>query len=817
MIQNITREYEKENKEAEINYKEIVKKLFTVPNIIIYIMTILISTVSFGSSTDILIAPFGIALVAAAISAGMPIAMVYISSIIGTAIKFSGKGILFYLITSAVFIAIYLIKKPERNENETEQVKLGKYLLISIIAVSAVKMIFSKIYVYDVLVALILAISAYIFYKIFVNSINVIREYGKKRAFSIEEVVGASLLLTIAISALGNASIFSFSIRNILCILIVLVLGYQNGILVGGVSGITVGIVLGIIGSGNPTLIATYAISGMLAGLLNRFGKVGVIIGFILGNILITYSTNGGVENIIVFQEILIAAVGLLAFPKKIKIDIEDIMPKTKMLTEGTPRIEEGTDTLVKLKSISKTVDDLAKNYSNSTTNAYNKNLQKFQAEVDQNLQKLKNNILYEYIEQDQGELIADILDNTIENNILTENGLISVLAKHNIYVMNSDDNFSKIKERQEIREVLKVMNNSYTKCKKDAIWQKKIDEKSNNMSTELKFVKNAIDDVTNNISNSSREENKYEEKEKAIKANLEKVGVKDIHIKQQETGRYAITVYTNICEEETGKNCPIKQIKREIEKQLNEKIKVQNQECGIRQNKEMCKYTYISEDKFLLQTGIARTKKDTSIISGDVTSQVALEDGQYMLAISDGMGSGPEARKNSKIAISMLERLLSTGFDKENSIKLINSNLLNTTEEEMYATLDIEILDLYAGKVEFLKNGASPTYIKRGKKVSMIESNSLPAGIINNVKIDTYDKDLKDGDIIVMCSDGIIESNKEYANRKLWLQHLLEEIQTDIPERIANIILKESIDNDFGKPQDDMSVIVVKVLKKVR
>lgn len=815
MIQNITREYEKENQNVGIEYKEIAKKLFSIPNIVIYIITILISTVNFGNSSDLLIAPFGIALVAAAISTGMPIAMVYISSIIGTAIKFSAKGTLVYLITSAVFIAIYLIKKPEKNENETEQIRLGGYLVFSILIVSAVKMVISKIYIYDIMVTLILAVTTYIFYKIFVNSINVIKEYGKKRAFSIEEVVGASLLLTIAISAIGNASIFSFSIRNILCIFIVLVLGYQNGILVGGVSGITVGIVLGIIGNGNPTLIATYAISGMLAGLLNRFGKIGVIVGFILGNIIITYSTNGGIQNIIVFQEILIAAVGLIALPKRIKIDIEDIIPKTKMLTEGTLRIEEGTDTIVKLKSISKTVDDLAKNYSDSTSKAYDKNLQKFQAEIDKKLPSLKNNLLYEYLEQDKDELIADILDNIITNDILTENGLISVLAKHNIYVMNSDDNFAKVKEQQEIREVLKVMNNAFTNCKKDAIWQKKIDEKSNNMSTELKYVKNVIDDVTNNISKSSKEKNKFEEIEKTIKANLKKENVKDIQIKQEPTGRYIITAYTDICEEETGKNCPIKHIKREIEKYINEKVKVQNQECGIRQKKGMCKYTYISEDKYLLQTGIARTKKDTSIVSGDMTSQIVLEDGKYMLAISDGMGSGPEARKNSKIAISMLERLLSTGFDKETSINLINSNLLNTTDEEMYATLDIEILDLYAGKIELLKNGASPTYIKRGKKVSMIESNSLPAGIVNNIKIDTYDKDLKDGDIIVMCSDGIIESNKEYSNRKLWIQHLLEEIQTDIPERIANIILKESIDNDFGKPQDDMSVIVVKVCKR--
>ena len=77
-------------------------------------------------------------------------------------------------------------------------------------------------------------------------------------------------------------------------------------------------------------------------------------------------------------------------------------------------------------------------------------------------------------------------------------------------------------------------------------------------------------------------------------------------------------------------------------------------------------------------------------------------------------MGSGPEARKSSKIAIKMLERLLTSGFEKDTSIKLINSTLSANTEEDMYATLDIQILDLYSGNIEFIKNGACPTYKKR-------------------------------------------------------------------------------------------------------
>lgn len=178
-------------------------------------------------------------------------------------------------------------------------------------------------------------------------------------------------------------------------------------------------------------------------------------------------------------------------------------------------------------------------------------------------------------------------------------------------------------------------------------------------------------------------------------------------------------------------------------------------------------------------------------------------------------MGSGPDAMKSSKIAIKMLERLLKAGFEKEASLKLINTTLVANTQEDMYATLDIQILDLYAGNMEFIKNGACPTFIKRNKEVQQLKSLTLPTGILENADLVVYDYDLEDGDILVMCSDGIIDSNTEYINRELWVKYLLEDIQTDDSKQIANMILNEAIDNQFGMQKDDMTVIVAKVSKK--
>lgn len=282
--------------------------------------------------------------------------------------------------------------------------------------------------------------------------------------------------------------------------------------------------------------------------------------------------------------------------------------------------------------------------------------------------------------------------------------------------------------------------------------------------------------------------------------------------MKKNDVNRSIVTVYVKDCEESVESTA--KKVGRVLNKVLQEKMTLQKRKNAEKIDTDIFAFTFISSDLYNLKVGIARAKKHGSPVSGDTSLQTRLNDGKYLLAISDGMGSGPEARKSSKIAIKMLERMLKSGFKKDVSVKMINSTLSANNEEDMYATLDILILDLYQANIEFIKNGACPTYIKRNKEVELVNSISLPTGIVNDIDLVVYDKDIKDGDIIVMCSDGIIESNTEYLHKELWLKYFLEELQTDDVQQIADLIISEAIDNDYGKEKDDMTVIVAKVSK---
>lgn len=828
MFQNIANDFSDNNKnhykDVKLNNEEIgmfLKRSFSRQNIILYVISFMISMVSFGGDISLGLAPFGLAILAATASSGIPISIVYIITLLGSFVGLGKDITANYFLTSLVFFATLFIVKTKKQVDYNEKLKLGKNIIISIFVVNIVPMLFTTLKLSNVIFTVLLSIITYIFYKIFVNAIDVIYEYGEKKAFSIEELMGASLLLAIAITALEPINILGYSLKNVLCILIVLILGWKSGILVGTTGGVTIGIVLGIIGNEPPITIAAFAIAGMLSGIFSKVGKLGVIIGFIAGNIIITYVSNDNIEPIILFQEILIASLGLLLIPKKAEVAMNELFDNSTLLPDMNKRaLEESKETVNKLSNISETISEMAKSYDEvAATVLENKedltceleNKEIFKKELNNNIDGMEDNILYDDI-KNSDEIINDIFKHLSKNKKLTKDVLILIFAKYNNYIIGTENGNINSSVENDMKDMIDVINKSYKLSKINFVWKKKLDEKNKSMSVQLQGVSEVISDLADDIRDSKNE--KYTDKKELIRKILMQKGIviSDIKVKKNDSDRTIVTIYTKDCDENIENMA--KKIGRVLTKVLQEKMTLQKKKSSLKPDNDSLAFSFISSDLYNLNVGIARAKKYDSPVSGDTSLQTKLNDGKYLLAISDGMGSGPEARKSSKIAIKMLERMLTSGFKKDVSIKMINSTLSANNDEDMYATLDILILDLYQGNIEFIKNGACPTYIKRNKEVELVKSISLPTGIVNDIDLVVYDKDIKDGDIIVMCSDGIVESNTEYLHKELWLKYFLEELQTDDVQQIADLIISEAIDNDYGKEKDDMTVIVAKVSK---
>ena len=809
MFQNINestidnQNYKEDKKEKKKT--DIFANVFSIKNIPIYVVSLMISMVGLTGE----LSPFSISMLGACISNSVPLLGIVAFAIVGNAIKFGISGALAYILTALVLIVTMYIIKPKYNDDErNEKVNLAKNIFISTLIIQLAKVGMSGFTLYDVLSIICFSIIAIVFYKIFVNSIIVFRDFGETKAFSIEEILGASLMLAISVGAFGDLSVLGFSIRNILSILIVLILGWKNGVLVGTTAGVTIGVTLGVITSSEPIMVAAYAISGMIAGVLNKFGKLGVIIGFCLGNIVLAYVSNGYTVELIHFKEILIASIGLLAVPKSIQINIKEFVGNSKLLPVFPDRaLNKSKETAERLNNVSDTIQEMAKTYKTRETEIekvpVQSNKEIFISELLDNLSGYEDNMLYDDISKTDGPIVDEIFKVLVDKQEITRESLLEIFAKCNSYIVGFDD--KKISEflEENIAQMVRVINMSYKISKSNFVWQKKFEENKKNIETQLQGVSRAISNIAENIEKNIKNEEQFTNQKKQI---VELLKQKDIEIQEisiQREDRFLVEIYM-----EKSNITDIDYIEKILTEVLKEKI-VLNQEASIG-----TRLNFLSDDKFVMAIGNSETTKTNSRISGDSFLSIKLKDGKYLVALSDGMGSGEEARQSSNKALKMLENLLLSGFDKKTSLELINSSLINQNEE-IFATLDIAIIDLYKGNVEFIKSGACPTYIKSKNSVQVIKANSLPAGIINEPSLQSFDRDISSGEILLMCSDGILDSNVEYKNKELWVKYLLEDIETNNTKKIADLVLNEAIDNGYGTAKDDMSVVVCKFLDK--
>ncbi|MGB9868231.1 MAG: SpoIIE family protein phosphatase [Bacillota bacterium] len=215
--------------------------------------------------------------------------------------------------------------------------------------------------------------------------------------------------------------------------------------------------------------------------------------------------------------------------------------------------------------------------------------------------------------------------------------------------------------------------------------------------------------------------------------------------------------------------------------------------------------------------TGVSRRTRAGGIVSGDYYLVKELNEGRLLLVLSDGMGSGPKAALEARSVVTLLERLLEAGFDRDSALQSVNSLMVMRSRDDTFATLDIAILNLRTAEADFIKVGAAPSFLKRGSEVTVIRSHSLPVGVTCSVEVETVQKLMLAGDILVMATDGVVSSRRDPEDgHEQWLCSFLSRLRCDDPEEIAAKLIDKAMDNwrkaGARDVPDDMTVLVTKL-----
>lgn len=229
--------------------------------------------------------------------------------------------------------------------------------------------------------------------------------------------------------------------------------------------------------------------------------------------------------------------------------------------------------------------------------------------------------------------------------------------------------------------------------------------------------------------------------------------------------------------------------------------------------NGEFNTILFVEDVNYKVLYGVSKVTKDKETVSGD-NYACTQEEGQFVMCLSDGMGSGLEACKESETVVELLEQFINSGFSRETAAKMLNSALVLQRRDGMYSTVDICSFNLYSGVCEFLKAGASTTFIKRDNWVESITSTSLAAGLVQQMDFETTSKKLYDGDFLIMVTDGVLDA-LPLEEEEETMKEIIMQVHSTTPKEFGRSVLERVLSYCEYKAMDDMTVLVAGVWKK--
>ena len=763
-----------------INIKSLIDKIhiprkIDISNFVYAILSFALSSAKILSG----ITPFGTAFFAAACTSKnlMP-SLVAVAA--GSLIAHPSAVCLCYVITAAVIACVNVLWSKGIKTSVKAYIAGGVLFLTKTAAVSS-----GGILAYDMLVNLCEAFISAITVFIADKAMPVIFPAKKRTFLSYEETVSTIFVSAIVLLALNNIpAIWGLKLGNIFGITVILLLNGCSSGPAGALAGIIIGAVNSVGTYNAGAVIGAYAFSALVSSLLSHFGKMGVSLGFILANAVITIFLNGSTEVLINIYEILISSVMFFLLADKLSPKIENILR-----ISGERPGKKGDKLYFAYK-------DRLKRTANS-------------------LNVLSKNFSSQAFPQASAENISVLISKTAEKSCSdcslryccwqkkgaeTKKAFFSMLhgAEKNgkAYLKDISDDIKNRCIRTE--KLVSSFNDSYELYRTVQLWQRRVDECKSLSCAQLGNIAKILNEM-------SEEKHLQADAQTctSIRSALDSRGFVPEGINS-----YIKSGGNLVTEIKFDRKKYRDDMKYLIAPCISEAVGVKMRFNEIYKDDKSVYLSYSLCERYCRATGAASIKKDGEKVCGDSFTSLNLSNGTYIAAISDGMGSGEMASIESQKTIELLKNFMQCGFDTMDAAKLINSSLLLTGREEMFSTIDMCSVNMHTGLADFIKIGGASTYIKKGGAVEKLSYSSLPAGIVDEINPKHFSRKIESDTVIIMVSDGVENASADDS----WLEKRLRSVDTVNPHVIADKILDLALFYGGGKAKDDMTVIATRI-----
>lgn len=631
---------------------------------------------------------------------------------------------------------------------------------------------------------------------IFIQALPVFAPARKTYHLKNEEIICLIILLASVMTGTVGWAVAGISVQHVLSRFLVLLFALVGGAPLGASVGVVAGMILSLADANAVYQISLLAFSGLLAGLMKEGGRIPVVLGMLLGSSILSFYIGDQSAILVSVWESLLAALLFLCFGSGLSKVLSHYVPGTQenlnSQFEYAKRIRDITAGRVErfsevFRQLSSSFTQLAENDSKDQR-------------VSQQ-EHFMENIAHKACASCYRNKACWGADFQQTQRTLTE---MMTAIEHNPKLGKHELQGDWRRSCKKAEQVLVLMKEQYKLYRHDQHWKQQILESRQLVADQLVGVSQVMEDLAHEL---KREGQQLYMQEEQIRHSLQELGlaVHRIDIINLEEGNVEIEIvhrYTRGFDECRKIIAPL------LSDILGETITVKKEETTDREDGSGL-VTFASAKEFEIETGIASAAKGGGLLSGDSYTSLELGNGKFAVAISDGMGNGERARQESSTALDILQKLLQSGMDEKLAIKSVNSVLLLRSMDEVYATVDLAMIDLYSAHTTFLKIGSIPSFIKRGSEVIPITASNLPVGILSEIDVDLVALQLHPGDILIMMTDGIYDAPGHAVNKELWIKRLILEINTEHPQEFADLLLERVVRYQHGHIADDMTVMV--------
>lgn len=530
-------------------------------------------------------------------------------------------------------------------------------------------------------------------------------------------------------------------------------------------------------------LVGLYAVCAVFSSMLRGFGRPGAVIGFIGGGVMGLLFTGSVFDFPVRLSELILAACAFMLTPKKLMREIASFLTRTfhtealrtdlrvksylcerlDKISSSFKCIEESFNEISARRSLSDcaTAGELFDAVSDKVCKTCGMCRQCWQTDFDSMYERMFS--LLEIMEQKGYCDLSDAPREFKDKCVRAESFLEEFSHKYELY-------------------------------KNRAVWRDENDRARRLIVKQYSEMSDVLAALSLDIQNGF---SFLDETEDRLIECFDREGLRVREVSVIENGSGAVEVFVR-----ASFGTSVKALAKCISAVVGVPVELKETDGGICRFTSCCNYT--------VEVATQQRPKSGQTCCGDSVIHFRTPDNRYCVAICDGMGSGELADEESRFSAELLRRLIRSGISETTAVGMINSALTLKSGGESFSTIDIFVFDLMDGSCEFVKTGGAESFVKSSDGIEVILSRTLPAGALDEVSADSIRRRLKNGDTVVMATDGVTGAGGCEADG--WIKRAMED-DSDM-DMLAGRIMENAAKKDGGECRDDMTVAAIRIKK---